>query len=228
MMSGSTVLMLAADSHLFRKLGWVLGHRGCKVLRLSSEALELEATQVRELDLVLAQIKREDGGELAVLKQIKTLHPQVRLILCSRHGETAFPLEAYQMEVDDYLLMPLSLVELWRRVAACLEGAAGRTWDLALKSGGRPLNRAILEKSRPVGEYFRYNLGVSASALKSLIHISASSLDQKLMAQIQEVSARLEVLQEMTEGFLWGISGAEYVAGLLTERNSGPPAMRHG
>ena len=226
MLTGYTVLMLTADSRPYQNLGWVLEHKGCRVLRGNSGGTR-EEVPVREFDLVLAQIHREEGEELALLEQIKGLHPQVRLVLCSLDGETAFPLEAYQLEVDDYLLMPCRLAELWRRVAACLKKAAGKSRNLAVKTGGEPINCHIWEKSRPVCDYFRYNLGASAAALKSLIHTSAASLDKKLMAKIQAVSARLEVLQEMTEAFWQGISKAEAVACPLTPRTFGRFSRRH-
>ena len=222
MMSGYTVLMLAEDSHLYRKLGRVLEQRGCRVLRPGPDATQEEAIHIRQFDLILAQVNRERGEELAVLKQVKRLHPQVRVVLCSRDGESAFPLEAYQLEVDDYLLMPCRLAELWRRVAACLKRPPGNSSYLTPASRSVHLNRTLLKKSRRMMEYFRYNLGSSASALKTLLNTPGTRLDEKLLAKIHEVSARLEVLQEMTDGFLGDISGVEAVTSSMLQKNSGP------
>jgi hypothetical protein len=36
----------------------------------------------------------------------------------------AFPLEAYNIDIDDYIIMPISGSEFWRRVKDCLEGSA--------------------------------------------------------------------------------------------------------
>jgi DNA-binding NarL/FixJ family response regulator len=188
----------------------------------------MEAIQIRQFDLILAQVNRGSGEELAVLKQVKRLHPQVRVVLCSRDGETAFPLEAYQLEVDDYLLMPCRLAELWRRVAACLKRTPGKSGDLAAASRLAPINGEILEKLKRVFHYIHYNLDSATTALQPLINTPESRLDKKSMAKIYEASARLEVLQEMTDGFLRGISGVEVVTFLMPKKKYGRLSVYHG
>lgn len=225
MISKCTVLMLAEDSHLYRKLGWVLEHQGCRVLR---DATQVEAIHIRQIDLILAQVNREDGEELAVLKQVQRLHPQVRVVLCSRDGETAFPLEAYQLEVNDYLLMPCGLAELWRRIAACLKRTPGKSSELTDAPWFARINGEILEKLKRVFHYIRYNLDSATTALQPLINTPESRLDKKSMAKIYEASARLEVLQEMTDGFLRGISGVETVTFLMPKKNYGRLSIYHG
>jgi DNA-binding NarL/FixJ family response regulator len=213
MMSGYTVLMLAEDAHLYRKLERVLEHEGCRVLR---DASQVEA--VRHFDLILTQVNRDGGEELAVLKQVKRLHPQVRVVLCTRDGETAFPLEAYQLEADDYLFMPCRLAELRRRVAACLKRTPGKSKDLAAAPWFAPLDGAFLERLKRVFHFIRDNLDSARAALKPLIKATESRGDEKFIAEIHEISARLEVLQEMTDGFTQGISGMEAVTFSLPKK----------
>lgn len=212
-MSGFTVLMLTDDSHFYRRLGWVLDYKGYLVLRVGVNETLGEAIQTQQFDLILAQVTRVGGEELAILKQVKSLHPRVRIILCSSDRETAFPVEAYQLEVDDYLFMPCRLGELWRRVATCLKRGPEPSRDLAAAPLAGPLNRTLLDKSQRVFDFFRYNLGSSASALKTVINAAGARQDEKLMAKIYAVAARLEMLQEMAEGVLRGISGVELVNG---------------
>ncbi|MDD2901211.1 MAG: hypothetical protein PHU44_02110 [Syntrophales bacterium] len=207
MLSGYTVLMLADDSQPYRHLGWVLKHKGCRVLTVESEDIRNAAPFVREFDLILARINQEGGKELAFLKQVKDLHPRIKMILCSQDGETAFPFEAYQLEVDDYLLMPCRLTDLWRRVVACLKKISGKASWLAAGNWQAPSNRILLEKCQRVFQFIQYNLDSSTAALQPVIDTPASGLDQKLLGKLHEVSARLEVLQEMTEGFMRSISG---------------------
>lgn len=221
MLTGYTVLMLADDSQPYRHLGWVLQHKGCRVLTVVSEDNRRAGPYVREFDLILARINQEDGKELAFLKQVKGLHPGIKMILCSREGETAFPLEAYQLEVDDYLLMPCRLAELWRRVVACLKKISGKASSLAAANWHAPLNRAILEKCQRVFQYIQYNLDSSTTSLKPLLNTPDSGLDQKLKGKLHEISARLEVMQEMTEGFLQGIAGVNVLPWAMPIGNSG-------
>jgi DNA-binding response OmpR family regulator len=204
MISGYTVLMLTEDSHLYRKLGRVLENKGCRVLW---DNTQVEAVHIRQIDLILAQVNAEVGQNLTVLKQFKRLNPQVRVVLCTREGETAFPVEAYQLEVDDYLLMPCTPAEFWRRMAACLQRSPGNSVDSAVASWLPTRNGAILEELNGLFSYIRYTLDSVATAFQPLISTPESTEEEKIIAKICEVSARLEILQEMADGFLQGISG---------------------
>lgn len=228
MLTGHTVLMLADDSQPYRHLGWVLEHKGCRVLREGSETTRRAVPSLRKFDLILARINQESRKELAFLQQVKGCHPQVKVILCSQDGETAFPLEAYQLEVDDYLLMPCRLAELWRRVVACLKRISGKAGCLAAANWQAPLHRAILEKCQRVFQYIQYNLDSSTTALKPLLNTPGSGLDQKLKGKLHEVSARLEVMQEMTEGFLQGMAGVNALPWAVPFRDSRRLSVHHG
>jgi len=219
--------MLADDSHVYRHLGWLLAHKGCQVIRAKADAIRRKVFHFRVVDLILARIGQEGGEVLPFLKQVKGHHPQVKIILCSSEEETAFPLEAYQFEADDYLLMPCRLADLWRRVAACLKKNLGKAGFLAAGNGQAPQNQAILEKCQRIFHYFRYNLDASRTALQPLINPPAAAPDQKLMGKIHEVSARLEILQEMTDGFLQGISEKNAVPWVLPASESMRLSWRH-
>lgn len=201
-MTGYTMLMLTDNSLLYQRLGWVMENNGCRVLKAGAAETLLEASRTRELDLILARTTRKGGEALAVLKQAKRLQPRVRVILCSGDRETAFPPEAYELEVDEYLFMPCTLAKLCRRVAGALKRPPGKPPGLAVASRFAPLNRRVWEKSRPVLDFFRYNLGSCSLALKTMSKTPGAKGDEKLMAKIAEVSARLEICQEMTDAVL--------------------------
>jgi len=220
MLTGYQVLMLTDDSQAYRHLGWLLAHKGCQVVRVKSDAISREALHFRLFDLILARIGQKGGEELPFVKQVRRRHPQVKIILCSSEGETAFPMEAYQLEADDYLLMPCRLANFWRRVVDCLKRTLGKAGFPAAGNGQTPQNPAILEKFHRLFHYFRYNLDASRTALQPLIKKPAPALDQRLLGKINEVSARLEVLQEMTEGFLEGISRVKGVTWAMPGRDS--------
>jgi DNA-binding NarL/FixJ family response regulator len=222
-MSVFTVLMLTADSHYYRRLGWFLARKDCLVLRVGThEALE-EIIRNRQFDLILAQVSRVGGEELALLKRIKRIYPRTRLVLCREDREKAFPLEAYQLEVNDYLIMPCRLGGLWRRLVNCLNRAPEKGRDLAAVTRIGPLNRTIPEKYRCIFDYFRYSLGASTSALKTLSKNPGAQSEEKLMPKISAVAARLEILQEMAEELWRGVSGVEMINGFM--RDEGKPAF---
>jgi DNA-binding NarL/FixJ family response regulator len=221
-----TVLMLTADSHYYRRLAWLLARKDCLVLRVGTpEALE-EATRNRQFTLILAQVSRVGGEELALLKRIKKVYPRTRLVLCREDREKAFPPEAYQLEVDDYFIMPCRLEDFWRRLAACLKKAPGESRDLAPWPSLSPRHRTSREKYRRIFDYFRYSLEASTAALKTLGQTSGAKGEEKLLPKISAVAARLEILQEMAEELWRGGSGVEMLHGFM--REGGKPAFTLG
>ena len=87
----------------------------------ASPEAALEALVKKNYDQVIAKLTTADRESLDILKQAKRLNPEVKIMVVSGNNDAIFPLEAFQVEVDDYLLMPLSPPELWRRVSHCLE-----------------------------------------------------------------------------------------------------------
>jgi DNA-binding response OmpR family regulator len=189
--------MCSEDLHVCRRLGWYLAYKGCQVLKAATANGLAEAIHSREFDLILAQIEGEDLEGLQILQQARRLHPRARLILMNATKDMTFPVQAYQLEVDDYLFLDCRPGELWRRVAACLERLPEEKKNSGAVSRSFPLNRAIVRKVQHISQYFSYTLGSSRSTLQSLINAPAGEFDGKWLPKIQQVSARLEILQWM-------------------------------
>jgi two-component system response regulator YesN len=115
------ILLLGDGSHLFRTMAWVLEYKGYAVKPASSPEAALEALVKKNYDLVIAKLFMSDSDGVEVLKRAKRLNPEVKIMVVSGNHEVTFPPEAYQIDVDDYLLMPISPTEMWRRVSQCLE-----------------------------------------------------------------------------------------------------------
>jgi DNA-binding response OmpR family regulator len=206
-MSQHTVLICSEDLHVCQRLGWYLASKGCQVLRAATANDLAEAIHSREFDLILAQIEGEDLEGLQILQQARRLHPRTRLILVNSAKDMTFPVQAYQLEVDDYLFWDCRPGELWRRVAACLERLPEERNNAGAVSRSLPLNRAMVRKVQQISQYFSYTLGSSRSILQSLINAPEGDLAGKWLPKIQQVSARLEILQEVIQGLQQGISG---------------------
>jgi DNA-binding response OmpR family regulator len=214
-MSQHTVLICSEDLHVCQRLGWYLAYKGCQVLKAATANDLAEAIHSREFDLILAQIEGEDLEGLQILQQARRLHPRARLILMNATKDMTFPVQAYQLEVDDYLFLDCRPGELWRRVAACLERLPEKRKNWGAVSRSFPLNRAIVRKAQNISQYFSYTLGSSRSILQSLINAPEGDLDGKWLPKIQQVSARLEMLQEMMQGLQQGMAGQGATRNLL-------------
>jgi signal transduction histidine kinase len=140
-----------------------------------------------------------------VLKRAKRLNPEVKLMVVSGNHEVTFPPEAYQIEVDDYLLMPISPTELWRRVSKCLESL--EIVDL-VPSRPQPVptvaevNGRVLDRLLMMFHDLRGSMVSSAASLKLLARGRFGKMDVGAQAKLREVSDNLNKLILLTEEFM--------------------------
>ena len=115
------ILLIGDGTNLLKTIGWVLDYKGFAVKVTASPEAALEAMVKKNYDLVIARLSADDRESLDILKRARRLNPEVKIMVVSGNNDAIFPLEAYELDIDDYLLMPVSPPELWRRVSRCLE-----------------------------------------------------------------------------------------------------------
>lgn len=145
------ILLLGDGSHPFRNMRWVLEYRGFSIKALGSPEAALEALVKKNYDLIIAKLSREERDNLVVLRRAKKLNPLTKVMLISSRLGLDFPLEAYNLDINDYIIMPVSASEFCRRVENCLEGLvvdlapAHSFSQSASKVIKRPYNRLVRE-----------------------------------------------------------------------------------
>ncbi len=150
-MAKSEILLLGDGSHSFRTMGWVLEYKGFSIKALRGPEAALEALVKNNYDLIIAKLSREESDNLAVLRQAKKINPWTKVMLITDRLDLAFPLEAYNIDIDDYIIMPISAGEFWRRVENCLEGLVvdlvpAPTFSQSISEvKRRPYNRSVQE-----------------------------------------------------------------------------------
>jgi DNA-binding NtrC family response regulator len=121
-MAKPEILLLGDGSHSFRTMGWVLEYRDFSIKPSTGPEAALEALVKKNYDLIIAKLSREGRDNLTVLRQAKKINPLIKVILITDRLDLAFPMEAYNIDIDDYIIMPVSANEFARRVENCLEG----------------------------------------------------------------------------------------------------------
>ena len=96
--------------------------RGFSIKALIGSEAALEALVKRNYDLIIVKFSRGGKDILTVLRQAKKIKPLTKIMLITNSLELAFPLEAYDIDIDDYISMPISAGEFWRRVENRLDG----------------------------------------------------------------------------------------------------------
>jgi signal transduction histidine kinase len=197
-------ILLAGDgTNLLRTIGWVLQYKGFAVKTTSSPEAALEALVKKNYDLVIGKLSSDNREVLDILERAKRLNPDVKVVVISTNGEAIFPLEAYELEIDDYIMMPVSPTELWRRVSQCLEGQ--EVLDL------QPLRLPVdlpqePIKARPQTMLMLHDLRgamvSTAAAMKLMARGIYGDMSEEARSRLQGVSSRVENLIQLTDEFL--------------------------
>jgi two-component system sensor histidine kinase/response regulator len=197
------ILLVGDSANLLRTIGWVLEYKGYKVKATANPEAALEALVKKNYDLVIGKLSATDQEVLAILERARRLNPAVKIMAISANGEAVFPLEAYEVEIDDYILMPVSPTELWRRVNQCLEGQEvvdllpiKGSFDLPIeRDGARPQTMLMLHDLRGA-------MVSTAAALKLMARGSSGDMSTGARLRLGEVSGRVENLINLTDEFL--------------------------
>lgn len=198
------ILLLGDGSHLFRTMAWVLEYKGFAVRTSISPEAALEALVKKNYDLIIAKLSLEELNNLDVLKRAKRMNPEVKVMVVSGNHEMTFPLEAYQLEIDDYILMPVSPTELWRRVNSCLENL--EVVDLTAVSSPAPsladINERALNRMMVMFHDIRGSMVSTAAALRLLSRGTYGEVDQAAQGKVKEIAQRVDKLINLTEEFM--------------------------
>ncbi len=71
-------------------------------------------------DIVVSDIKMPNMNGIEMVKEIRNINPQTNIIFTSAHSESAYLLEAIELQVEGYLLKPVqkkSLIELIKKLS---------------------------------------------------------------------------------------------------------------
>lgn len=216
-MTKQDILVIGDGTNLLKTIGWVLDYKGFAVRVTASPEDALEALVKKNYDLVIAKLTTADRESLDILKRAKRLNPEVKIMIVSGNNDAVFPLEAFQVEADDYLLMPLSPAELWRRVSHCLEDREvldlQPVQGMAASSGGSDLTD---QKLRLIFHDIRGSMVATAASLKLMARGTAGEMSQAAKAKLREVTGRVENTIHLMEDFI-GESLADRGSGATVE-----------
>ena len=199
------ILLLGDGSHLFRTMAWVLEYKGFAVRTAIGPETALEALVKKNYDLVIAKLSMAEADGVDLLKRARRLNPEVKIMVVSGNHEVTFPREAYEIEVDDYILMPISPTELWRRVNQCLESL--EIVDLVparlnpVKTTAE-VNERVLDRLMMMFHDLRGSMVSTSASLKLLVRGRYGEMGENALGKLHEVSDNVDKLILLTEEFM--------------------------
>ena len=198
------ILLIGDDTNLLKTLGWVLDYKGFAVQVTATPAAALEALVQKNYDLVSLP-----SLPWVAERAWTSCSGPGGSILKSRSWQSAsiamppLPLEAYQIEVDDYLLMAVSPPELWRRVSRCLEDRElvdlqpVRGSAASFRTGAWSEPQMML-----LAHDIRGSMVSTAASLKLMDRGIFGEMSEKAKAKLHEITDRIEKTIHLIEDFI--------------------------
>ncbi|RJR35216.1 MAG: hypothetical protein C4567_14830 [Deltaproteobacteria bacterium] len=190
-------------------------YEGMPVLLLIAEALEFQGHRVtvtnnarisaagldrKTYDLIIFKWSKAPEAT-TVLNRMK---PETKLIILSE--EHKLPMEAYRVEVEDYIFLPCRPPEIWKRIAASLKRLEFRPLPKETANNLYPVNRRIYHQLVTLFNEMRTSILSMSSFTQLLQKTVRCRNDQKLKNLCQQAYENnlelIAILREFEEPFV--------------------------
>lgn len=186
------ILLVDDEPETCKVMRLILEQHGYAVTAVCEVATCLELFESREFDLVISDVRMPEMSGVELAARIKSRAPGMPVILITAFPDLDTAREGIRIGVDDYLLKPMNLAEIARRVSEVLEKAR--------------LRRQNDDYRRRLDESYRelVKLEVAKNALTAIvedkIHARVGSLRTCLECVAGELSGRLSTEQQEVFG----------------------------
>jgi DNA-binding response OmpR family regulator len=119
------ILMVNDGSPLLKKMGSLLEHKGHQLSLTDSPEDALVLLSTRNIVLAVIKLNGQQPDRLALLHRVKELDAGTKLIIMS--DQERLPAEAFEVDADDYLILPCRPAEIWRRLTSYQEAPVPQT-----------------------------------------------------------------------------------------------------
>jgi len=150
------ILIVNDGSLLLKMIGGLLEHKGYHLSLTDSPEEALVRLSSRNIVLVVMKLNGRQDDRLAVMHMVKELNGGAKLIVVG--DQARLPVEIFEIDADDYVILPCRVAEIWRRLARCLEEPATLT--------GVPREDGLMH---PVNHRVFHNLGLMFHDLRGLL-----------------------------------------------------------
>jgi DNA-binding NtrC family response regulator len=134
-----TVLIVDDDESFRRVMEYQLLEDGYRVLTACNVASALQTFQADAVDVVMTDVKMPGGDGMELLARLKTVQPDLPILILTAHGTIGSAVEAMKLGAADYLTKPFTRDQL--RIAL------GKMLDVvALKRENRRLREVVTER----------------------------------------------------------------------------------
>ncbi|GMU52420.1 MAG: hypothetical protein AMXMBFR33_15660 [Candidatus Xenobia bacterium] len=122
-------ILLVEDDDLLRgSLSLLLEEEGYQVTAAESAARALEAASDCAFDLVITDVRMPGMSGISMLRQMRQTAPETRAVVITGFADFETPVEAFRLQVDDFLTKPFDEETFLKAVGRALEWLDRQAW----------------------------------------------------------------------------------------------------
>ena len=120
-MRQKSILLVDDEEAILTSIGWALEQNSFRVATASDGQKAIDMLRAGPYDLVITDLLMPVVDGLGVLKQAKSLHPDIGVIILTGHGDIGSAVQSLQLGADDYLLKPCDMDDLLSKARRSFE-----------------------------------------------------------------------------------------------------------
>ncbi len=185
------ILIIDDEPHLPHQLARYLRKRNYEVYTAPDGEAGLRELQKYTVDLVLLDVRLPKLGGLEVLARIRTLEPELPVVMLTAYGDVQNAVAAMKLGASDYLLKGFDLEELLLVVQRVLETSAMSRELRQLRRERSDNYHYLIGQSKGMREAFEMVAKVARSDTASVLITGESGTGKEVIAHaIHEQSGR--------------------------------------
>jgi DNA-binding response OmpR family regulator len=190
------ILLVHEGSSLFVKIGAMLQNQGFQVIIAPDAQTALEELPRHDFAAVMVGASREQSDGLEVLAAVKEIQPEIKTMVVTRLLNPELPVQAYEMDIDDYIHWPLSSSELSGRIKSLLaNGRAGEVSDPGIPDYEDQSNLTLAAMGSLV-DGFTNSLGLISQSLEDIRQAHREGMTENLSVELTDIALQIDNLSE--------------------------------
>jgi DNA-binding response OmpR family regulator len=196
------ILLVDEKVPISSAISFILQSKGYLVMLAPNAETACENLDNYFFDLMLVYLTGYEKDKLDLLRQANRRSPQTKVMIVANPRKMTLPLEAFRVEVEDYLLMPFSTLELCRRVNHCLHQSKVFQPESVFEGRGGKINEQVLNSLR-IKFGGIHNTLFSLKAHINILVQEGNGIRNKGKLCIDKISDDVMSMMNITEEFLY-------------------------
>lgn len=171
------VLVVDDEAPVRSMIGATLEHSGYEVELAASGSQAMDVMDSSAFDLVLTDIVMQDGNGIALLERIRSLYPQVPVVMVSAIHDISVAIDSMRRGAFDYLLKPFEREHLIATVKRALDHRKALQEDQNYQQNLEEIVRARTEMLRQAMEDLERSYDITLEALGDALDLKDSETE---------------------------------------------------